>query len=75
MNNGLTFNNQQMGDDMSNRWLVDKLVKWVLQANAAIRDAGGSPELIQVFPQELIETLARNNLMLVYIKDTESDTM
>ena len=43
-------------------------VKWYNRAYKAIGDAGGYPYgVIQSFPNELIETLIRNGIHLVYI--------
>lgn len=47
--------------------IVKKTVDWIRQADRMIIKAGGHPHLIGKFPDDLLETLVRNDLYLVYL--------
>lgn len=56
-----------MGDDFK------KIMKWYTQADVQIRKAGGYPEgVLAMFPENLLETLIRNDIYIVY-KENKGD--
>lgn len=54
---------------------VDKVVSWMKEAMIVINRAGGAPNVIDYFPDELIETMIRNDIHIVHCppKDKHHD--
>jgi hypothetical protein len=51
-------------------WLARKIEAWYRSAYATIKEAGGYPEeVLETMPAELIITMARNDIHLVYKGD------
>jgi len=50
--------------------LVKKTIRWMRQADTAIGEAHGNPKyLINMFPEQLLEHLIRNNIYLTYTSE------
>lgn len=48
-------------------WLARKIEAWYRSAFATIKEAGGYPEaILEIMPADLIITMARNGIHLVY---------
>ena len=53
-------------------WLALKIEAWYRAAYKAVSDAGGYPDaILEKLPQDLIISMARNNIHLVYKGETE----
>ena len=48
--------------------MIVKAVRWATKSVAAVVDAGGVPAVIDQIPEELLQTLVRNSLVLKYEK-------
>jgi len=64
----LTFTNQWGGEAMSNDvWLSRKIETWYRAAYKAAWEAGGNPDaILGNMPTDLIITMARNDIHLMY---------
>ena len=58
-------------DDPKTTTPLCKTMKWMKSTMRAIHEARGSPDVLDKFPEDLIDTMIRNNLHVIYNKDSE----